>query len=106
MTNPGHDSLNRRVPGWWRTVGILSQILCLVSGLAVASLWTYYDYTRPHAAEPSAGRIYALQTHRSIVYLTGQEQFMLNLLIWIAAPIFVLAILLEVIFVRPLRRPQ
>jgi hypothetical protein len=104
MTNSGDGSPSERVVRWWKAVGVLSPVLALATVSAWVFLWTYFDYTRPHVADASAGRIYPLHTHGSIVYLTGQEEFVLDFLGWMIIPIFVIAVAIEVIFIRPLRR--
>jgi len=47
------------------------------SFIAWICLWFHYDGTRPHAADPTAGRVYQLNTHGSIVYLNAQEHWLM-----------------------------
>jgi hypothetical protein len=37
------------------------------------SLWMEYAYTRPTSRQPALGRLYALETHGHVVYLTHNE---------------------------------
>lgn len=43
------------------------------------SLIYHYDENRPKVSQPAAGRIYPLNTHGSIVYLTKNEQTTLDM---------------------------
>ncbi len=59
-------------------------VIALVASFAVyVGLWTYYDHTRPTAAEPAHGRIHPLNSHGSIVYLTLEESDYLRDLGWL-----------------------
>jgi hypothetical protein len=42
----------------------------------------YYIHARPKNLEPNQGRIYQLQIHYDIVYITKEEDFELNCLSW------------------------
>lgn len=55
-----------------------------VSGFSHVYLWLQYAHTRPRFVQPDHGRVYALNTHGLIVYLTKDEQFRLDLLQWIS----------------------
>jgi len=41
-------------------------------------LWFQYDWTRPTTPDQQTGRIYALNTHSHVVYLTRAESNWLN----------------------------
>ena len=58
------------------------------AALAVA-LWVcffelgiYFDHARPHVLDAAAGRVYALNNHGSIAYLTRGENYLLRGLEW------------------------
>jgi hypothetical protein len=62
-------------------LGVLASILgwtALALLLANVGLWYQYAGTRPKSAQPAEGRIYALNTHGSVVYLTLGE----NVCLW------------------------
>ena len=60
--------------------------------LSYADLWDHYAHTRPRLAQPDQGRVYALNTHGLIVYLTKDEQCRLDLLQWTGITLFVFCI--------------
>ena len=80
----------------WKVLEGAAAYVSVALGIASFILWTYYDYTRPHVADPSAGRIYSLHTHGSIVYLTRAEEFSLHSLMWIAGICAVIAVCIEI----------
>ena len=53
-----------------------------VAGFSHLYLWYQYVHTRPRFAQPDQGRVYAINNHGLIVYLTKDEQFRLDLLMW------------------------
>ena len=53
-----------------------------VVGFSHLYLWFQYVHTRPRFVQPEQGRVYALNNHGLIVYLTKDEQFRLDLLMW------------------------
>jgi hypothetical protein len=55
-------------------------------------LWKYFDAHEPNIPEPSVGRIYRLETHGSIVYLTLGEHYALYGLVALAAAFLLLVI--------------
>ena len=65
-------------------MAIASGFAMFVVGLSHVYLWLQYAHTRPKFAQPDQGRVYALNTHGLIVYLTKDEQFRLDLLQWTA----------------------
>lgn len=44
-------------------------------------LWLYYGFSRPTLAQPEASRLYALDTHGHVAYLTAREMANLHLLL-------------------------
>ena len=45
----------------------------LLLGLMTIYLWYLYADTRPKVSNPSEGRVYSLNTHGNVVYLTLAE---------------------------------
>jgi hypothetical protein len=43
-------------------------------------LWIHYGFTRPTSKQPTQGRLYALNTHGRIAYLTSHEMHNLYVL--------------------------
>jgi hypothetical protein len=60
-----------------------------LSWVASFVLWYRYAFTRPAAQDPAAGRIYSLNTHGSLVYLTSSEYVVLYALMCTGAVFFV-----------------
>jgi len=46
----------------------------LLVNLTGASIWYQYAYSRPRVPSLQDGRIYSLNTHGTVVYLTKEEQ--------------------------------
>jgi hypothetical protein len=69
-----------RDSAWTKLCGI-----CAVIGVTCATIagivWNFYDFTRPKIAAPLVGRIYPLNTHGHVVYLTSSERLWLWLLL-------------------------
>jgi hypothetical protein len=70
---------------FWKRMGIASGTAMLVAWLSHAYLWDQYLNTRPRFVQADQGRVYALNNHGIIVYLTKEEQFRLSLLAGAAA---------------------
>jgi hypothetical protein len=51
----------------------------------------HYICTRPPTPQPEIGRIYPLNVHGWIVYLTRNEEFQLNFLFFAGAILFIMA---------------
>jgi hypothetical protein len=64
---------------FWRAAGITTGIGMLISVCILAILWYQYAYTRPRSPQPLQGRVYGLNTHGVVVYLTKGEQYNLYL---------------------------
>jgi len=70
-------------------------------GLAVAAwisfieLYIYFDYTRPHTRNASIGRIFALNNHGSISYLTQGEHRLLYAFAYTAGAFVIVAAVLQ-----------
>jgi hypothetical protein len=65
---------------FWKRLGSIAAVAMIVLVCALSYLWYDYAYTRPRVSQPDQGRVYALNTHGLIVYLTKEEQFRLSLL--------------------------
>lgn len=55
-------------------------------------VWKYFDGHGAKAAEPDNGRVYPLNTHGSVVYLTFGERYLLYALISAGALLFSLTL--------------
>lgn len=86
-------------PVWKRLAAILVAA-CLLLVLGNTFLWYHFASTRPTVADSKAGRVHALNTHGSIVYLTGMEQTRLYFLEGAAASCFVGAVLIHILVLR------
>lgn len=87
----------------WKALEIAAAALAAAAWFTAMFLWQYYDASRPRFPDPSAGRIYRLETHGSIAYLTRRENLFLYALILTAAVSFVAGACVE-IFKKPFRR--
>jgi hypothetical protein len=61
-----------------RALNIAGAICLAVWVFANTSLWYHYAQTRPRVRNPTAGHIYPLNTHGSIVYLTLTDYVILH----------------------------
>ena len=59
---------------------VASAILSLGFWTASFILWYHYAFSRPAVRQPEAGRVYGLNTHGTVVYLTSHEHFLLYFL--------------------------
>lgn len=83
-----------------------SAVIALGLWLTYMGLWERYARTRPTAADPSVGRVYSLNEHGVIVYLTSAEQHRLHILAWAAAISFLIAVLIGVFIKKSWRRSK
>ena len=60
----------KSVPFVWKAMAYTGVILWLLS----LALYDRYTATRPRAADPVVGRIYALNNHGAVVYLNRAEE--------------------------------
>jgi hypothetical protein len=77
---------------------ILGRVLAgagAVSWLTFIETYIYFDHTRPHALDVPAGRLFALNNHGSIAYLTHGEHLFLYSFAWVAGLFFVAAVFLH-----------
>ncbi len=83
---------------------VLSAILSLGFWAASFVLWYHYAFTRPAVRQPGAGRVYPLDTHGTVVYLTSHEHFLLYFLMAAGVLFFFLAAAFYVFGKRPGRQ--
>ena len=101
-------SADRPPSGWraarfWKPLEAVAACLALVLWLGAMSLWVHLDATRPAAPDPGAGRVYAQNTHGSIVYLNRGEKFTLDTLMWSGGVAFAVGVAID-LWVAPFRR--
>jgi hypothetical protein len=83
------ESKGHRAIRFWKRVAMS---LMYASALVMAggtALWYEYAQTRPQTAQPGEGRIYGLNTHGHVVYLTWAESVRLHGLGLLAGVCFV-----------------
>lgn len=80
-----------------KVLKLISGVLALGFWFSWFFVWKYFDTHKPNIPEPNRGRIYPLDTHGSIVYLTQGEHYALYGLGAAAAVFFVLAIVFYLI---------
>ena len=76
-------------------VGRCAAGLAAISWISFIELYIYFGYTRPRKIDVAAGRIYSLNNHGSIAYLTRAEHFFLYALACLAGAFVVVAIVLH-----------
>ena len=65
--------------------------LALISWICFIELYIYLDYTRPHKIDVAVGRIFSLNNHGSIAYLTHSEHAFLYAFAYLAGAFFIVA---------------
>lgn len=80
-----------------KVLKLISGVLALGVWFSSFFLWEYFDAHKPNIAEPSRGRIYPLNTHGSIVYLSQGEHYALYGLVAAGATFFLLVIVFHLI---------
>ena len=83
--------------GMWRmeTLKFISGMLALCLWFASFFVWKYLDAHGLRTPDPKNGKIYPLDTHGSIVYLTSGEHYFLYGLIFAGIMFFLVAIVLN-----------
>ncbi len=74
------------------TLKLIFGILALCCWFSSFAVWKYFDSHEPTVAEPKSGRIFPLNTHGSVVYLTSGEHGLLYGLIYAGIVFFLLTI--------------
>ena len=77
-----------------RMVTLFAKIIIRVGVLAWFSflgLYLYYGFSRPTSEQPESGRLYVLNTHGHVAYLTRQEITNLHLLQGVGVGLFLVA---------------
>ena len=80
-----------------KVLKLVSGVLALGFWFAGFFLWEYFDFHKPNIPDPGKGRVYPLNTHGSIVYLTQGERSALYGLIAPGATFFLLALVSHLI---------
>ena len=73
------------------TIGRCVAILALTLWFCFCGLYVYMDSSRPHKIDVSAGRIYTINNHGSIAYLTREEHAFLYSFEYVAIGLFIVA---------------
>jgi hypothetical protein len=76
-------------------LGRCAAILATIAWVCFFELYIYLDYTRPHVVDYPAGRIYALNNHGSIAYLTRTEYWFLYTFEYVAIGLFIVAAIFQ-----------
>jgi hypothetical protein len=78
-------------------MGVIKAIACasLCTWFSSVFVWLYFDANRSRVARPESGRIFPLNTHGSVVYLTAGEHHFLYGLMSAAVFLFLIAVLLD-----------
>jgi len=83
--------------GLWKSLEVIFGAASLVIALADLWLWNRYAATFPSLADATAGRVYPLNTHGHIVFLTTAEHTRLYALIFSSVTLFLVAVLIDMI---------
>ena len=73
-------------------------LICIFSGVY---LDYHYVYTRPPTPQPEIGRIYKLNVHGTIAYLTKEEDLQLNYLFWVGFISIIIGAIITYIWCDP-----
>jgi hypothetical protein len=79
---------------------MLSRLLgvaALASWLGFIALTLQYDASRPNVEQPKQGRIYPLNNHSHVVFITALEKFWLNALVGLGGLLLVSGVTLDFI---------
>jgi hypothetical protein len=79
-----------------RTCEYLFAVMALGSFFTYMGFWEVYAHNRPTIASESIGRIYPLNNHGVVVYLTASEKLHMDAFLWAAVPLFLIAVLIDV----------
>jgi len=72
---------------------LVSGVLALCFWFSSFFLWKYFDAHRTRMAQPDSGKVYPLNTHGSVVYLTSGEHYFLYGLIGAGIAFFLLTVI-------------
>ena len=87
----------------WKVLEIAAGVVALALWLTSVFLWMHYASTRPHSLDAGSGRIYPLNTHGSVVYLTCRENLFIAALTVGGIIVFAAGVCIDV-FKNPIRR--
>jgi hypothetical protein len=90
-----HFAVAQMSPKKITILGRCVAILAAIAWVCFFELYIYLEYTRPHAVDVAAGRIYALSNHGSIAYLTRSEYWFLYSLEYVAIGLFIVAAIFQ-----------
>src|SRR5271165_2783393 len=99
----GPRVLRMRSEDFVRRLKIFSRVLVASAFLMWACFYyltNHYDSTRPTGADEGSGRVYSLNSHGHVVYLTATEEYRIRFLVLAAVSCFVYGFLVD----RSLRR--
>jgi len=77
----------------WKIIKIVSAVLAVAFWFSSFFVWMYYDSHRPKVYMSEDGRIFPLNTHGSIVYLSANEHYFLYGLMAAGIVFFMLAVI-------------
>jgi hypothetical protein len=63
---------------WWSYASKALGIMGLLIVLSTVYLWYSFADSRPHAPDSKTGRVYRLNTHGNVVFLTRSESITLS----------------------------
>ncbi len=89
-----------------RTCQFIFTVMALGSFLTYGGFWDVYAQRRPRMPSESIGRIYPINNHGVVVYLTASEKLRMDVFLWAAVPLFLIAILIDVYMRRSLKTPS
>jgi hypothetical protein len=72
-------------------VGRCAAVLGAMSWFFFIELFIYLAYTRPHKIDVAAGRVYSINNHGSIAYLTRAEHVFLYAFAFVAGALVIIA---------------
>jgi hypothetical protein len=98
---PGASSARRRI---WTVLETVSAVSALGFFLYYMYLGEQLTHTSPTEANPSTGRIFPLNNHDYVVYLTSSQKHHLHVLVWAAGFLFLLAVFIGVFIKKSWRR--
>jgi hypothetical protein len=61
----------------WRRIELVSACLGATALVSVAVIWNYFGSTLPISPEAATNRVYPLNTHGSVTYMTWRQMFLL-----------------------------
>ena len=75
-------------------MGRCAAVLGVISWIAFIEPYIYLAHTRPHRIDVAAGRVYSLNNHRSIAYLTRGEHLFMYAFAYAAGVFIIMSVVL------------